>query len=99
MAHARRQSHAAWCTLGNDNAMLGDAANLGDDATPLGARSVRTTPSSETLGNNTKLSGNSTLGDNATLADDAMPLGNNTKLAARTLGWLPAVWLTAHYCQ
>jgi hypothetical protein len=63
---------------------LGDNANLGDNATPLGARSVTTTPSSETLGNNTKLGNNSTLGDNATLAN--WPLGNNTKLVVWTLG-------------
>ncbi len=63
----------------------GDDANLGDDATPLGARSVTTTPSSEMLGDNTKLGNESTLGDNATLTDDATPLGDNTKLVVQTL--------------
>ena len=47
-------------------ARLGDDANLDNDATPLGACSVMTTPSSETLGNNTQLGYNFTLGDNVT---------------------------------
>ena len=38
----------------------GNNANLGDDATPLGARSATTTPH---------------LGDNANLGDNATPLG------------------------
>ena len=64
---------------------LGDNTNLGENATLLGARSVTTTPSSETLDNNTKLGNNSTFGDDAMLANNATPLGDNTKLVARTV--------------
>ena len=56
-----------------------------DDGTPLGARLVTTTPSLETLGDNTKLGDDSMLGDNATLANKATPLGDNTKIVAKTL--------------
>ena len=64
---------------------LGDNANLGNDATPLGARSVMTTPSSETLGDNTKLGNDSALGNNTTLANNTTPLNSNTKLVTQTL--------------
>ena len=39
----------------------GDDANLGNNATPLGARLVMMAPSLKTLGNNTKLGNDSTL--------------------------------------
>ena len=71
--------------LATTTARSGDNANLGDDAMPLGACLVTTTPSSETLGDKTKLGNNSMLGDDATLTNDATPLGDNTKHIARTL--------------
>jgi hypothetical protein len=77
---AQQQHQAAWCMLGDND------ANLGDNATPLGARLVTTMPSLKTLGNITKLGKDSTLCDNnATLGNNATPLGDNTKLVTRTL--------------